>query len=170
MKINSMLAQVTVITAMLFRLGAPTVLHAEEIKTVLSKISSIGSATHNSSARAVKAGGVEMIVMGSGTQYQVGSDGKVQSLGSVSQIALVLPGKAAKLSTLHMICMERIQGLQQGVSSKLGLEFTFEGIRLGSGSYLARRILGCADVAASVQPVKTPTATPTPRPTATPKK
>lgn len=168
MKINSRLAQVTVFTALLFRLGSPAVLQAEEIKTVLSKITSIGSAANNSSARAVKAGGVEMIVMGSGTQYRVGSDGKVQSLGSVSQIALVLPGRVAKLSTLHMICMERFQGLQQGVSSKLGLEFTFEGIRLGSGSYLARNILGCADVAASVQPVKTPAATPTP--TATPKR
>ena len=164
MKINSRLAQVTVITAALFSFGAPTALHAEEIKTVLSKITSIGSAAHNSSARSVKAGGVEMVVIGSGTQYQVGSDGKVQSLGSVSQIALVLPGTSAKLSTLQMICMERFQGLQQGVSSKLGLEFTFEGIRLGSGNYLARRILGCADVAARVQPVKTPPPTPTATP------
>jgi hypothetical protein len=140
-----------------------------DLKVVMTKISGIGSHKHNTSARAVNVSGVEMIVIGSGDRFQVSPSGQFSRIESVTQLAIALPSKASGLSMLQELCIDRVKALQSGDNGRQAIEITFEGKRIGTGSFLVTKLLGCADVAKTAT-IVAPRPTATPRPTAVPKK
>jgi len=147
---------------------------AQELKVVMTKISGIGSQKHNTSARAVGVNGVEMLVTGVGDRFEISKSGQIQRVDSVTQLALMLPSKASGVTFLQELCIDRIKALQSGSNGRQAVEVTFEGKRIGTGSFLVSKLLGCADVTKTATIVAPkPTATPkpivTPKPVTTPK-
>jgi hypothetical protein len=139
---------------------------ADELKVVMTKISGIGSQNHNTSARPVGVSGVEMLVTGTGDRFQVSKSGQFERVDSVAQLALMLPSKPSNLSFLQELCIDRIKSLQSGSNGRQAIEVTFEGKRIGTGSFLVTKLLGCADVTKTAAIVA---AKPTPKPTPKPK-
>lgn len=145
--------------------GTASPVRADEIKTVLSKVVSIGSQRHNASAREVNLRGVGMIAIVTGDQFKPSAKGQLELAGQVSQIAFVLPARPAYFSTLQSLCLERLAALQSGANGHQALELTFEGSRIGSQSYVATKLLGCADVAnTATKPTPSPVQPPKPTP------
>ena len=140
----------------------------KELKVVMTKISGIGSQKHNMSARPVGVSGVELLVTGAGDRFQVSRSGQIERADSVSQLAIVLPSKTSGLSFLQELCIDRIKALQSGSNGRQAIEVTFEGKRIGTGSFLVTKLLGCADVTKTAT-IVAPKPTPTPKPVATTK-
>jgi len=136
---------------------------AEELKVVMIKISGIGSQNHNTSARPVGVAGVEMLVTGTGDRFQVSKSGQFERVDSVTQLALILPSKPSSLSFLQELCVDRIKSLQSGSNGRQAIEVTFEGKRIGAGSFLVTKLLGCADVTKTAA-IVAPKPKPTPKP------
>ncbi len=143
--------------------SAPT---SQELKVVMTKITGIGSQKGNTSARPVGVRGVEMLVTGTGDRFEVSKSGQFERVDAVSQLALMLPSKVSGLSFLQELCIDRIKALQSGANGKQAIEITFEGKRIGTGSFLVSKLVGCSDVTKTAA-IVTPKPTPTPRPTAT---
>lgn len=144
--------------------------YAEQIKLVINKVTALGSPRHNASAQGAISKDTGLIIRGTGDQVAISKEGKVSFIYKVSQINIALPAKNTDLSFLQALCVNRFNEMQSSVAKKAGLEFTFDGKRLGTGVYQVNSILGCADVEASftTAPVKTPTPVATPRPTPRP--
>jgi hypothetical protein len=166
MKRSSHINMTGIMTLILAAFAAPQCVCAEQIKAVMTKVTALGSGANNTSAMAVKTPGVGLIVMGKGTHLDT-SGGQFRHAGSVSQIAIVLPSKNSDLSFLQALCVDRFDALQSG-RTKRPLEVTFEGSASANGSYVATKLLGCADVTSlpstsQVRPAATPTPTPKPK-------
>ena len=161
----SFLAHGQVVMAQGFSSEAPL---AGQVKVVMTKISGIGSQNHNTSARPVGVAGVEMLVTGTGDRFQFSKSGQIERVDAVTQLALMLPSKPSNLSFLQELCIDRIKALQSGSNGRQAVEVTFEGKRIGTGSFLVTKLLGCADVTKTAA-IVAPKPTSTPKPTTTPK-
>jgi len=114
------------------------------------------------------------LVTGVGDRFEISKSGQIQRVDSVTQLALMLPSKASGVTFLHELCIDRIKALQSGSNGRQAVEVTFEGKRIGTGSFLVSKLLGCADVTKTAtivapKPTATPKPTVTPKPVSTPK-
>ena len=141
----------------------------ESVRALLSKVSSIGTARYNSSAKAASAKGVRMSTLVTGERWTQASGGSFSATEKISQLNFVLPSRMSNVDITTTICLDRLEALRASSSTKGRLELNFTGFREGTGNYIVTEVLGCGEVApVSTQPVVKPTATPTPKPTATP--
>lgn len=153
---------------------------SESIRVVLSKVHGLGTVDHNASAKSVSHKGVRMIALTRGDRYSQSSTGTFSITDQVSQLNFVLPSRVYALSVRESVCLDRLQGMRISSATTDKLELSFQGKKIGNGSYVVTQILGCGDVVtgqalpatptprATVVPTVRPTSTPTPRPTATP--
>jgi hypothetical protein len=146
---------------------------SESIRVVLSKISGLGTADHNASAKPVSYKGVRMIALTAGDRYSLASNGTFAITDQVSQLNFVLPSRLFSLSVRESVCLDRLQGMKTAGNASGKMEISFKGKKLANGNYVVLEMLGCGDLVTAAaqpgQPIPTPrpTATPTPRPTAT---
>ena len=63
---NSKINVASLMTLIFAAFSAPHCVFADQVKTVMTSVSGIGSLAQNTSARPVKAAGVEMVVIGKG--------------------------------------------------------------------------------------------------------
>ena len=137
----------------------------ESVRTVISKVSSIGTHSYNSSAKDVSAKGVRMSTLVNGERWVMGSGGNFSATEKVSQLNFVLPARLANADTNTTICLERLEALRL-TGSKTKLELNFAGYKQGDGNYIVTNILGCGEIQ---QPTVLPAVKPTPKPTSTPR-
>lgn len=146
----------------------------EPIRVVLSKVSGLGTADHNVSAKSISYKGVRMIALTAGDRYSLSANGSFAITDQVSQLNFVLPSRVYSLSVRESVCLERLQGMRIAGNASGKMELTFKGKQLANGNYVVLQILGCGDLVTGAAqpgtptPAPRPTATPTVRPTATP--
>lgn len=138
---------------------------AESLTAVIDSISSFGNTMGNLTARPVKNRSVGLILVVSGRAYtQDTKSAKVQEVGDLKQLSVVLPDKIGDRTNAEDLCVRRAEALMAGENSKARLEISFEGARVGKGHYKVEKLHGCSDLRVQLVVKPTPTPTPTKKP------
>jgi hypothetical protein len=88
-----------------------------------------------------------------GERWTQASNGTFSATEKLVQLNFVLPSRMANADINTTICLDRLEALRAGASTKSKLELNFSGYREGDGNYIVADILGCGEIAT----VSTPT-------------
>jgi hypothetical protein len=124
----------------------------ELVRSVLSKVTSIGTSKDNSLISAVTARGVQMSALVTGERWTEEKDGTLSPSEKITQLNFVLPSRMSNVDINTSICLERLEALRASSPAKSRLELNFAGYREDEGNYIVTDVLGCGEIS----PVNTP--------------